>query len=757
MKKNKKAEKNSPKSIENITVKKYALMPCIVIVLAGLLCYFNTFDSPFHFDDLYTIVENSAIKDIGNADLVSNFPVRRFTTFLSLALNYYFCGLDIFGYHMVNVAIHILNAILVFWFMRLALSAPEISGNVEIFSDGAYRLLIPLFAALLFVSHPVQTQAVTYIIQRSASMATLFYLLSMTLYLKAAVLRHEYGEIRTFSSTVYLLLSILSAALAMVSKEIAFTLPIAVVLVEIFFISASWEKIKKRIFILSPLLLTVLAVPVVMRMNFSMDIEEIGRLASETGAVSRKDYFLTQLNVLGTYIRLMFFPFNQNIDYDYPVSKTFFEWKTIFSFILLVFTAFLAAGLFKKQRIISFGIIFFFLALSVESSIIPISDVIFEHRLYLPSIGFVIVVSVGLFSFFGVCRKTFFSKEPSTQNRRHAIYILVLFSSLFLSMAGINTHKRNIVWKTDISLWKDAVDKSPNKARAYGNLGMAYADQGRWKEAARKYRESLRIEPDYFKSRNNLGSAYLNLTRYQEALQEYQTALRLNPDHPHVTFNIGITLANLGRWQESVRAYQKVLLLKPDYAKARNQLGIAYAALGRWEESILEYQKYLRTIRKNSDVSFHVFLNMAKGYARLTRWQEASESLKQALRIKPDDVNSRNNLGIVYDALGLHDEAVTEYQKVVLLKPGIPEPHNNLGLTYMKTGRYRKAEKSYHIALRLKPDYPEARYNLGNIYFLQNQWKDAMREWNTVLSVDPNHKAAQRGLKAVREKTGSTR
>ncbi len=281
----------------------------------------------------------------------------------------------------------------------------------------------------------------------------------------------------------------------------------------------------------------------------------------------------------------------------------------------------------------------------MESSFIPISDVIYEHRLYLPSIGFVSAVSSGLFFLVNFCvRRTVDSKFRD-------VYLTSVFTVLLIGItasASFATYRRNKIWKDDFTLWSDVAAKTPNKARPLNNLGQAYAGMGMWKEALGKYEKALTIRSG------------------------------------------------------------------------------------------------------NPEIYFRIYSNIAKAHARLKHWPQASQALKNALKIKPDDYKSHNNLSIVYDHLGLSKEAIAETQSAIKLKPDIPEPYNNLGLAYASIGQYQKAIEEYGKAIRLKPDYPDARYNLGSAYARQGRWQEAVREWETVLSIDPDHKETRNILERMR-------
>ncbi|MDP3112121.1 MAG: hypothetical protein Q8M71_08475 [Thermodesulfovibrionales bacterium] len=360
------------------------LVHFFLIAIVGLLAYSNTFNVPFHFDDAPNIVENYKLRDLSNSWPPSG---SRWLGFLTFALNYYFGGLNTIGYHIVNLGIHILNAILVYWLVVLTFKTPYFLPPFNsLLTKGGYRG-VALFSALIFVSHPIQTQAVTYIVQRFTSLATFFYLLSLVMYIKfrsqksvsfgdpprrevsppthPSPSRGE-GKGEGGRYTLYAI-SLLSAILAMKTKEISFTLPVIITLYESMFFGNKqfvipvktgiqdknemdsyfrrndrMESGYKRLLYLIPFLLTLPIIPLSL---IGIDkpigdiIGELRAASQETEQISRNVYLLTQFRVIVTYIRLLFLPINQNLDYDYPLYHSFFNPEVFLSllFLLLIF------------------------------------------------------------------------------------------------------------------------------------------------------------------------------------------------------------------------------------------------------------------------------------------------------------------------------------------------------------------------------------------------------------------------------------
>ena len=587
-----------------------ALPAVLLVIIAGTIVYSNTFQVPFVLDDQSSIVNNIAIQKPDNVfhayKLGLKFLRNRLVVFLTFALNYHFGGLNVTGYHVVNLLIHLVTAILAYALLRLTFRTPyfqaEESG-LEPPKTFYSSLLtpynfIPLFGALLFVVHPLQTQSVTYIVQRMASLATMFYLLSMVLYVQARLLAQNakgrmqntenknslHGRRENIKSWLFIAGSTLAAVLGMKTKEIAFTLPLAIVLYEIFFFRGAW---KRRLLFLLPLLATLPIIPLGI-MTIGGTSEDIISTAGEqlrvSSSLSRLDYLFTQFRVIVTYLRLLVLPVNQNLDYDYPVFTTFLTLPVFLSFLLLAFIFGLGIYLFYRSRfslqpafrLISFGIIWFFLTLSVESSLVPIKDVIMEHRLYLPLFGAATAFAT---IFYLLVEKL---TGPSSGK------LLLLSATLLAAMLSVSTYQRNHIWGDPVRLWQDVVAKSPNKARPINNLGKALEGVGRRDEAFRAFSRAITLEPGYYKAYYNLADLYLVSDQPEKALLLLQTAIRLNPDFTEAYVSAGAALMRAGKFREVTTFLEQNLDRIGDKAEARFYLGASYAFLGNREAALRE-------------------------------------------------------------------------------------------------------------------------------------------------------------------------
>jgi tetratricopeptide (TPR) repeat protein len=710
---------------------KRPLLHVLIVAALGLLVYSNTFNAPFVFDDGMYIVNNPTVQDFGyfidtsRAEGLSiEEPVRRYlrtryVIYLSFWANYRIGGLGVWGYHAVNFSVHIINALLVYVLVILTFRTPYLMNSGL---SGKSRLMA-LFSSLLFVAHPLGTEVVTYVTQRFVLFSAMFYLLCIVSYIGSRLSGRRAAGYGLFA------LSVLSAVLAMKSKENAFTLPLAVGLYEFMFFRSS---LRNRALLLAPVLLTMLIIPVSYLSEQGPGVgllDSVGEATRLQTDMPRLDYLSAQFRVIVTYVRLLFLPINQNLDYDYPVYVSFLSSEVLLSLFLLSLIMGLGVYWFRRGRgrvefkAASFGVFWLFLTLSVESSILPISEMMFEYRMYLPSVGAIVGVVVLMFMFSGA----------RAEKRLWApITVLALLSAVIMSFSAL-AYARNMLWQDKIILWEDTAAKSPGKARPHYNLGVAYADYGRYEEAVGEYQTAIGIDPEHYDALNNLGIAYFNLGRYEDAVKEYQAALRIDPEYIVANYNLAVVYDVLGRSKEAMRQYDTTTGVEPGYAKAYNDLGVLYEKEGRYEEAIKQYRAAIMIEPGFVDARN----NLGIVYARRGRFEEAEGEYKEAIRTDPEYAEAHINLGTLYAGQERYDEAEGEYKEAIRIDPGFAEAHYKLATLHDKRGRYEEAVEEYLAALGIEPAHARAHSNLGIIYAKRGRYEEAVREFQGAIEAEP--------------------
>ena len=468
------------------------------------------------------------------------------------------------------------NALLVYALVRLSFRTPRLRASALAPSSRA----IAFAAAAAFIAHPVHTQAVAYVVQRLTSLATTFYLATVVLY---AAWRLRDGSPRPLGNRIAGGAAVVATALlAMRTKEIAFTLPFAVVLYELSFFEGT---ARTRLLRLAPVLATLPVIPLTtLGARAAGASSVLAGLAESTRVdtpIARLDYLTTQLVVVVKYLGLLAFPAGQSVDHDVPIYRSVLDPRVAASLALLAGLALLAALLYRwtsrrhgaraldpGARLAGFGIAWFFLTLLVESSVIPISDLMYEHRVYLPSVGLLVAAATGVAA---LARRL---------PRVDAARTTVLAGALVAVVLSIATLSRNEVWADDLSLWSDAALKSPRKPRPFVNLGTALALTGRRELGASVLRQAVVLNPTSTYARSQLAAALLSLGRNAEAEPELREVLRTAPGDPEALYNLGNLLWVTNRREEARRLFARFLEVAPPAYAAARRVAAARASPG---------------------------------------------------------------------------------------------------------------------------------------------------------------------------------
>jgi len=638
----------------------------LVLSVLCIICYHHVLEFPFVLDDGRHIQDNPYVRitslDLGalrDAAFKGLCPCRP-VAMVTFALNYYFGGYDPTGYHIVNITMHLVTGVLVY-FLALTLFKQLSDGRTRegVTSPDASvpQSLSPsirqisFFAALLFIVHPLQTQSVTYIIQRMNSMAAMFCLSALLLYIYGRFAQTRWRRWSLFAACL------LCWGLALGSKQIAATLPFIVFLYEWYFfqnLSATW--IKRNIWYA---LVPIAVFGVVALVYLAPDpVEQI------TARYLYRDFtmwerVLSEFRVVVYYVSLFLYPHPSRlrVDYDMAPSHGLLDpVTTLFSLATILAMIGLACCLAKKERLASFSILWYFGNLVVESSVIPLA-LVFEHRMYLPSVLLsVMTVTV--------------TYRLVTRPR---LRLTILWA--VVAVLALWTYERNQVWRNPITLWEDCVEKAPKGARAHYHLGRALiVDPEHFDEAVSHFREALRMDPNYPDAHVSLGIALMEENKLDDAISHFHVALRIRPIFPRAHHHLGRALARQGRLEEAVSHLAQALKMRSDFVEAYNDLGNALVRLGHRDDAAILYL--------------------------------------EALRIEPDNVKAHCNLAVVLLGQERADEAISHFLTALEIKPD-PQVHSNLGVALVRQGRLKEAVSHFSEALRLNPDAEEARHNLA--------------------------------------------
>jgi len=626
----------------------------LLVVAAGLLAYQNSFTGSFVFDDVVSIIRNPTIRHLwppwqalspphGNGLPVEGRPFIN----LSLAINYALGGYVVWGYHALNLAVHVLAGLTLLGVVHRTLLQPSLRERFGASANG-----LALTTAVIWTVHPLQTESVTYVIQRAESIMGLCYLLTMYCFIRGA------GSVRPW---LWYSLCVTACALGMSSKEVMVSAPLMVMLYDRTFISGSFREAWRQ---RRPLYLALAGSWIVLA-YLVVGAAGRGGTAGFAGKSIWWQYALTQSCAITRYLMLSVWP--RPLVFDYGTNLVTGIGQVVQCALVVGLLMIGTAISVRRWPALGFLGCWFFAILAPSSSVVPVvTQTVAEHRMYLPLAAVIAGVTMGGFTLIrdicGVQHKTW-RLVAGGAGATVALVLMVL------------TIQRNNDYHSGFSIWRDTVAKCPGNARARTNLGFALQQAGRWQDAVGQYEQALQIDPDYVDAHLDLASILLALGRPQEAAVQCRDALRILPDYIGARVNLGNALLQMGQVPDAIVEYEHALRIKPDFVEAHNNLGNALAYQGRLPEAV--------------------------------------EHWEQALRLQPDYADAHINLGMTLLRSGRFPEAAGHWEQVVRLKPDYAEAHYNLGVCREKTGQVREGIAQYEEALRLKPDLAAAQNDLA--------------------------------------------
>ena len=597
------------------------LFVLVSLIIAVLSIYWNSLEGSFQFDGIAHIVENSALHlNELTADHIAktlHYSPSRALVLFSFALNYYFGDLNVFWFHLVNTIIHIITASFLFLFVYNTLHLPLIKNR---YAKQAYA--ISLIATFLWALNPVQTQAVTYIVQRLASMAAMFYIISMYLYIKGRMSSEKSKQIFYFSLCAF------SWLLSIFCKENALMLPVSIYFYDLFLLQGISRK--TLIVNLRPMLYIVLAVIIVSSTVIIMrgSLFELFE-GYDDRFFTLKQRILTEPRIIWFYISLLLYPLpgRLNIAHDITISESLFTpFSTLIAILGLLLLFVYSIYDSKKRPLISFCIVFFLINHLIESTFIPL-ELIFEHRNYLPSMTFFLLLAIAL-------AKAYYLLSYKESIRA----LLGLLIVVLIMSQGISTYVRNYAWKTPETLWTDAVIKAPNLTRNHVNLGLEYFKKGLFDKAIYHAKQAIALNnpsrvTQKFQAYSILGNIYKSMNRIDEAISLYQQANSILPTS--LTHN-NLAVAYLHKEEFDLAKIHLIQSLSLEETSAsHNNLGYVLMRQGKIPEAISEFKKALAM----DSSLLGVFINLGTANKIAKNYSSAEKYFKIAIKINQRQLN----------------------------------------------------------------------------------------------------------------------
>jgi tetratricopeptide (TPR) repeat protein len=643
-----------------------------LIAAAVGAAYANSLSAPFIFDDFPGVLENPSIRSLrpiwrpllplsGGASVVGRPIVN-----LSLAINYALGGTDVRGYHLFNLLVHLGAGLALFGIVRRTLGLARLP-------DWLRTSALPLgFAtALLWVLHPLQTESVTFVIQRTESMGGFVYLLALYCFIRGT-------EPSAQAPRRWLALCIAACFIGVATKEIMVTAPLILLLYDRTFVAENFTEAwrKRRGFYGATALSWVLLAALMWQTQGRGGTVTFGR------GVSVWTSLMTQCDAVAMYLKLALWPHPLVLDYgDYLANMVTHIADVLPQAALLTALAGATVYALIKRPALGFAGAWFFVILAPSSSVVPLlSQARAEHRMYLP-LAAVVVLAVILI------RRVAGRAAP------------IVFGALALALGGA-TAARNHDYRTALAVWTDTVQKKPDNPRAHYNVGLELSNLGDKAGAIREYEEALRLKPAYLDPHMNLAAILLRDGRVAEARVHAEAAIRVGAESSGANNNLGQVLFMAGDRAAAIRYFEEAVRLDPNNAEAHNNLGYALAARGSPTEAI---EQFRRATALNPGFAL-AHLNLGEALFKIGKNAEARASLAEAVRLRPGDAKARFSLGNALAAAGLYAGALPHYQAAVRLNPADAAAHFNLGLTLRLLGRKPEAIESFQEVLRLTPD-----------------------------------------------------
>ena len=554
-----------------------------LIVLVCLVVYYNALSNGFAFDDLGVIVNNAYLKRPGQflAALfnLSYFKVAgleasyRPLATLSYLFIYWFAGLNPFYYHLLSLVLHALAAVLVY---RLA--------------DGIFENhLQALLAGLLFAVHPVLTEAVDCITFNEDLLAGVFFIASLLLYIQTRV-----GSAAVASRNYWL--ALILYFLGLLSKEMAITLPAVIVLYDLVLrdrrpdgitLKRTRAIVKQRIAFYAGFAAVSL---VYLGIRFLIIISPGGTMHFSYGSLWQRLIFLPWH--LLHFVKLALLPYPLTADYVFAYPASFWEASNLIGLAVVAGLLAISIPVYHRSKPIFFGIWWFLITLLPVSNLIEIYNPIAERYLYIPVIGFCLVVPVLISALAARC-----FARPATATAAALIPLAGI-----LGVYAWLTIARNADWKDNFTLWTQTLQTTPNSAVAHGNLGRAYQDRRQLDEARKHFKIAIGLDPQDFKSYYNLGLVYFQKGDPDRAIKYFKRSIALNPDCFNCHYNLAMLYHKQGHLEPAIAHYLKLIALKPENFAAHNNLGFAYAMQGRLKRAIAQWEIAHRLDPQNSQV-----------------------------------------------------------------------------------------------------------------------------------------------------------
>ncbi|MBT3384051.1 MAG: tetratricopeptide repeat protein [Prolixibacteraceae bacterium] len=628
MNKNRKVKNTA---LKNKTKKKEWLYIGIVLIITFILFSPSLKNNFTNWDDDLYVTKNNVITSISTSELekfgdnfVGNFHPL---TMISFAIDYHFFKLDPFHYHLKNIIYHLLNTLLVFFFIK------QISRD---------NLFISVFTALLFGIHPMHVESVTWVAERKDVLYTFYFLTGLLLYYQYILKK----------KILFLVAAFVSFLLSTLSKSAAVVFPVVLFLIDYFEDRKfTFKSIAEKI----PLFALSIYIGIVALKTQSQS-NAIGDFQFFTFFEKIRFASFGFMNYLVKFI----FPHNLSSFHPYPENNNIppiYNLAVLATLILISYMVF--AG--RKNKWLVFGLGFYFITIALVLQFLTVGNaVIAERYTYLPYIGISFIFSTIIYKIF-------------TEKNKNLQYLTGAFLLIQLSYFAITTNERTKVWEDSISLWTDVIQKYPNESGAYSNRGHFHRTQNNYNLAFQDYNMAIKLDEKNDVAYSNRGKVFFDQGEFDKAIEDYNKSIEINKNKSETFSNRGAAYGMKQQWENALSDLTKALQLDPLNINALSNRGLVYFQLKEYEKTIEDYQKYIQSNPKNANIINSIGLS----YSRLGIYDKALNEFNKSIEIDPTKAAYFANRSFAFNFMGNKTAALNDALRAQQLGSNISTEYIN--------------------------------------------------------------------------------
>ena len=678
---------------KNILLFKWVLF--LAIFLAVLFVYRGALQLNFvNWDDPFFVTKNSMIQSLDWNNLVRMVTEFHFAswhplTWFSHALDYRWHELNPWGHHLTNILLHGMNTCLVFLLFTTLIG--------KVYRDRFSSASIWVSAgtvALIFGLHPLRVESVAWVSERKDLLCGFFFLSTLLSYFCYATAESSRTRRYTY------ILTVLFFVLALMSKPMAVTVPLVLILLDFYPLNRIEDREKRLGLILEKLPFFVLSG---ISATLTLMAGKAGGAIKSFQEFGLGDRFISAIRNLIFYLQQTLWPSKLVPFYPFPKNISLTDGSVVVSALLILAITGLCVWMWGKRQ--KFWLAAWLYYLITISPVIGILHHGFhgaaDRYTYLPTLSVYFLIGAGMLWLWENNSSIFY------RNGVKGVSLMVSFAVITgLSLLTVQQIK---VWKNGETFWKYVIENSSNPISMFHvGLGDFYREEGLLSKAELEFKRALQINTEDYTANYNLGLVYSERKETKKAEEQFKTTIKLDPENFEAHNRLGLIYAGRGKIEKAENEFKSALEYKPDYVQAFNHLGLIYLEKGQ----------------------------LAK----------AERKFKKVLKIRPKHVEAHNNLGLVYQEMGLPKKAIDRFEEALRIDPGFVDAHNNLGMTYFTEGQVEEAENQYKKAIEIDPGLEAARFNLAQLYRAQERWEEAEASYKTVLNLNPVHHLARQNL-----------